>query len=246
MASPSPLRAVRFAARAVPSKLGAAARAARVDPVRGPLVALAASVPSRVLHVQWYALVAHGDRPQDPVPGFVVRRCDAADASALERVGEITALEATRRLDDGHVAYLAEIDGVGVGYKWFRVGGWREANIEYEMGGTDAWAYDLFVAPGARGRGVASSLNAWSAADLRDRGVTLIVGAIPYLTAGSMEAARRAGGREVAAVTVVRTGPVEFVSETDPASGSHTYRRFRRSRRPVTLPIHQGDERGAQ
>ena len=86
---------------------------------------------------------------------------------------------------------------------------------------------------------MASALNAWSAADLRKEGVTRIVAAIPYLTAGSMEAARRAGGREVSGVTVVRAGPVEFVSGRDPGSGARTYRRLRRSRNPVKLPIHE-------
>lgn len=205
-------------------------QAYRVHPLAGPAVASAAHLPSGMLLVQWYALVEHRAGGPGATPERLrVRRATGDDLEAFLQVGAITAYEVRHRLARGDIPYLAFEGDAPVAYKWFRVGSWREVNLEFHLG-DDAWSYDLYVAPAARGRGVASALTTRSIADLAPQGVRRALAAIYHLNRPSLATARRAGSRIVRSYAVIGIGPVEIVIERDGETRARRWRAHRRDR----------------
>jgi len=195
-------------------------RASRAGRVLGPVVALATYVQSRVLDVQWYRVL--DTRPPGAPPGGEAHTwlVTDADQAAVAAVGKNDLAEVTERRAAGDEVYLAELDGRPVGHYWFRRDRWDEANVEFSFAGDERWAYDLYVDPSTRGRGVAATLTLDALADLADReGVRRMLCVIDVLNHSSLAAAERYGARVASEFIVVTVAGREWVRERTLATG---------------------------
>lgn len=212
-------------------RLATLAGAFRSHGPAGVIVAVAGRLPRRLMAVEWYEVrevVMPGDATERPWPE--TRRAGPEDVDGLAAVGHVGADEARARLAAGDVAYLATDGGVPVAYVWFRAGRWREGDVEYVLGEGERWGYDLYVAPGHRGRRVAAALMVAVGEAMPADGVHRTLAVIDYLNESSRRAARHYDGRPVmACVTVAAAGFVALHErKAGGGGGSWSFARRRR------------------
>lgn len=231
--------------RDAPSHLGVRGRVRTVCTAHqrrglaGVAVTLAGRIPRRLLSVEWFS-VFEVALPVAQIPSeWDVRRAHPEDAPLLARVGHVGVSEIRARFAGGDVAYVALERGVPVGYRWIRSGRWREGDIEFILSPDERWAYDLFVHPDHRGRGVGMAMAVQSLEDLHEQGVHRVLSVIDHLNASSLRSSRRWGAREIVSVLTVDMGGVHLVHERGVGDrrGRVSLRRDRTLvRRPPTSP----------
>ena len=227
---PAPPDSPRFRGGPASRRLSTLRRSLRASPVLGPLVAGAAYLPSRVVSMEWYRVMERAPGDADPaVDGLEVRRADRGDGPLFESIGKNTADEFERRLSDGDVAFVATLDGNPAGHLWFRSGAWDEGDVRYVLDEDDRWGYDLFVHPGACGRGVGPALNVAGLRQMAAReGATRMLSVVDVLNDASLASAARSGGVPRAELVVLSVGPLGAMREKDFGTGATRWRRLRR------------------
>ncbi|MDI3339657.1 MAG: GNAT family N-acetyltransferase [Sphaerobacter sp.] len=89
-----------------------------------------------------------------PVPGLTVAVC--SDAALLAEINALDPSEVRARLDAGHRAYLAALDGVPVAYGWVATVGAAigELDLRFALSDRDRYLWDFATLPAYRGRGI--------------------------------------------------------------------------------------------
>lgn len=217
---------------ALRQRLSTLRRASRASRALGPLVALAAYVPSRVVSLEWYRVMERAPGQADlDVEGLDVRRAGSDDWPLFEAIGKTTPDEFAQRGREGDVAFVATLDGAPAGHVWFRAGAWEEGDVRYVLEDDERWGYDLFVHPDARGRSVGSALNV---AGLRrmaeDEGTSRILSVVDVLNEASLASAARSGGTPLAELVVLRVGRWGVMRERRLDTGERRWGRLRPGR----------------
>lgn len=88
------------------------------------------------------------------LPGFAARR--SSDAEQIAALNQISAGAAAARLDAGHHAYLAALDGRPVGYGWAATSAASigEVGLAFGLPSDERYLWDFATLPAYRGRGL--------------------------------------------------------------------------------------------
>lgn len=170
----------------------------------GVMVACATLIPTGLLSVEWYALLAttcagHAELERRDL---AFRWGSRADLALLTSFGR-SAREIEDRMARGDRVFIALEGDRLVGYTWFRSGAWTENEITFPLRDDELWAYDAFVAADQRGRHVHRTLCTAASAELHGEGVRRYVSGIDHLNAPSMRSASRRGADVLGSVLVV-------------------------------------------
>lgn len=92
--------------------------------------------------------------PLPSLPGFDV--VIDSDLHELTRINRIVPSESRARLNDGHLPYVAQMDGQAVGYGWVatRKASIGELDITFELSPEDRYLWDFATLPAWQGRGL--------------------------------------------------------------------------------------------
>lgn len=114
-----------------------------------------------------------------------------------------------RRLAAGHWYVTAHFQGRLVYTRWVGVGKSFEyyLDCDFDMAPDEVYLYDLYVAPGLRGKKIATALASQVYQYLRDAGYRRIVTTILPETKASLRVAEKAGNRVIGKTGYVKIGP---------------------------------------
>lgn len=164
-------------------------------------------------------------------PGLVFRRADTADADLYARaIGTDSTATFRRRLTDTTHCFLVEADEGVLHSSWVTTSAaWtREIQAWVSPPPGDAYVYESFTAPAARGRGVypfaLAGICSWAA----ERGIVRVWVAVESGNAPSLKAITKAGfDRSYSVRYRRRLGRVTFEALEPPGEAAPSIRRVR-------------------
>lgn len=185
-------------------------RAVRRRGLVGAVRLLGGRAVLREQHV-WYELPLDAERRRTALPnGLELVRASDAEVELLDLLPSVGVAEARRRRAGGADLWLVLDGGVPLFSCWiFRGrspalaarGGW------FALPDGTACLEDSITAPAARGRGIAPAAWAGVASAVAGDGFARMVTKVETENAASRRAVEKAGFREIAAMTLRRTGP---------------------------------------